>query len=73
MTNTLTKCSPIMPHAHSYSYGARIKITSSVCLSVRKNQLEKDFYKTRYWGVLLKFADTFEFWLKFDNNNRHFI
>jgi hypothetical protein len=31
-----------------------------------------DFHEIWYWEVLLKSVDTFQFWLKSDNNNVHF-
>jgi hypothetical protein len=31
-----------------------------------------DFHEIQYCGVILKFVNTFQFWLKSVNNNNHF-
>jgi hypothetical protein len=31
-----------------------------------------NFHEICYWGVLLKFVSTFQFWLKLDMSDRHF-
>jgi len=50
-------------------------LSPSPCLSVRMEQNDAhqtDFCGISYWMFLLKFVDTFWFWLKSDENKIHF-
>jgi hypothetical protein len=50
-------------------------LADQVMLICNNLRIGKDIYEDLYWEVLLKFVDTFQFWLEFKNNssnNRHF-
>lgn len=54
---------------------AHISIANSACQSVLMKHLGNswmDFHEILYYGLLLKFADTFQFYLKSDKNGGHF-
>lgn len=66
---TYTHVGIYLNRSHNFEMSFRIQV-SSKCLYQLEN-IRTDFHKSWFWGVLLRFVDRFQFWLKPDNN-KHF-